>query len=467
MDTQDKNQMKVVLIDDEPDLCDAVGKVMTKAGFSFESAITGKEGLEKVRGSMTDVVILDMVLPDTNGLVMLKALKEIEPDLPVIILTGHETVKSAVETMREGAYTYMTKPFSNDELEITVRHAADTWQLVKEVRFLRLKVHSWLAERGLFTISESMKRVAKLIESVSQTDVTVLLTGESGTGKELISNAIHKGSRRSGGPFVPVDLTACPETLVESELFGHERGAFTGAVASRSGKVEMANGGTLFLDEIGNLPPHIQAKLLRMLENRVVERLGGRREIPVNIRVIAATNINLKKAIESGSFKTDLYHRLNEFPIEIPPLRERVEDISFLTDHFIKSFNREMHKKITGISSDALKKLETYPWPGNVRELKNTIKRCMVVASKKITVEHLPSEVRKISADSIALPANRGLRESVKEVTREVEKKLIMEALEKSGGKKSVAAKMLGVDEKTLYNKMREYQIFWGGVRNG
>lgn len=455
---------KVFLIDDERDLSDAVGKVMRKAGYLFDYALTGKEGLEKVKATLPDVVILDMVLPDTNGSRVLMQLKEIEPDLPVIILTGHEAVKDAVASMRDGAYTYMAKPFSNDELEITVRHAMDTWCMVKELRFLRLRVHSALAERGLFTTSVAMKKVARLIESVAQTDATVLLTGESGTGKELIANAIHMGSRRAAGPFVPVDLTACPETLVESELFGHERGAFTGASIARPGKVELADGGTLFLDEIDNLPAHIQAKLLRVLESRVVERIGGRRGIPVDIRVVAATNTDLKKAITDGRFKSDLYHRLNEFPIELPPLRERVEDIPLLVDHFIKVFNKEMHKKVTGVSRATLGRMETYPWPGNVRELKNTIKRCMVMASKNITEEDLPPEVRRLSADCLAVPTGKGLRESARVVTQEVEKKLIREALEKAGGKRSVAARLLDIDEKTLYNKMEEYEINWGGV---
>ncbi len=454
---------KVFLIDDEKDLTDSVGKVMLRAGYQFGYALTGREGLKKVREMLPDVVILDMVLPDTNGARVLTQLKEIEPDLPVIILTGHETVKDAVGTMKDGAYTYMAKPFSNDELEITVRHAIDTWCMIKELRFLRVRVHSVLAERGLFTTSDAMKKVARLIESVAQTDATVLLTGESGTGKELIANAIHKGSPRSGRPFVTVDLTACPETLVEGELFGHERGAFTGAHAARPGKVELANGGTLFLDEIGNLPSHIQVKLLRVLESRVVERIGGRRATPVDIRVVAATNKDLKKAVADGNFRLDLYHRLNEFPIELPPLRERIEDIPLLTDHFIQVFNKEMHKKVSGVSRNALKKLEIYPWPGNVRELKNTIKRCMVMASKVITAEDLPSEVRKITAEGIPVPTGRGLRESAKVVTQEVEKKLIREALESSGGKRAVAAKLLGVDEKTLYNKMKEYGIILGG----
>ena len=455
--------LKVVLIDDETDLCDAVGKVMIRAGFSFESAHTGKDGMEKVHKHMPDVVILDMVLPDTTGLTVLKQLKEFEPDLPVIVLTGHENVKSAVEMMKDGAYTYMSKPFSNDELEITVRHAADTWRLLKEVRYLRLKVNSWLAERGLFTLSESMKRVAKLIELVSPTDATVLLLGESGTGKELIANAIHKVSSRAGGPFVPVDLTSCPETLVESELFGHERGAFTGAVTGRPGKVEMADRGTLFLDEIGNLPTNIQAKLLRMLEGRKIERLGGRKEIPVNIRVIAATNIDLKKAIEKDLFRADLYHRLNEFLIQIPPLRERPEDILLLVDHFIRSFNEEMRKSITGISSEALKKLSDYSWPGNVRELKNTIKRCMVLASKRITASDLPPEIKDVASSTLSLPHNMGLKNALKEMTKDAERNLIIDALKRAGGKRGVAAKMLDIDEKTLYNKMKEYGIFLGG----
>lgn len=455
--------IKILIIDDETDLCEAVKKIMVKAGFELASANTGKNGLSLAETFKPDVILLDLVLPDTDGLVVLKQLKQIEHDIPIIILTGHETVKSAVEAMKGGAFTYMTKPFNNEELEIMVRQAAANWMLVKEVRYLRTRMHSWLAEQGIITASDSMKSLAKLVEMVAPTDATVLIAGESGTGKELVATAIHKGSPRINHPFIPIDLSTCPETLVESELFGYERGAFTGAVASRAGKIEMASGGTVFLDEIGNLPKQVQAKLLRVLETKVVERIGGKKQIPVDIRVIVATNIDIKEAVKNDNFKLDLYHRLNEFPIHIPPLRERVEDIPLLADYFIHRYNEEMRKKITGVSSDALAKLEAYPWPGNVRELKNIIKRCMIVADEKITYEDLAPEVRSLSVDTTAITANRGLREAANEAVAAVEKRLIIETLQMTVGNKGLTAKLLDIDEKTLYNKMKKYEIYTTG----
>src|SRR3989338_2010636 len=456
--------INVLIIDDEADLCTAVNKVVAKAGYGFASANNGKDGLNLVETFKPDVVLLDMVLPDTDGLVILKQLKQIEPELPVIILTGHETVKSAVETLKSGSFTYMTKPFNNEELELMIRQAANPWLLTKEVRYLRTRMHIWLSEKGIITASDSMKSLAKLVEAVAPTNATVLITGESGTGKELIATAIHKGSSRSNRPFIPIDISTCPETLVESELFGYERGAFTGAVTSRSGKLEMANGGTVFLDEIGNLPKHIQAKLLRVLESKVVERIGGKRQIPIDMRVVVATNIDIKEAVKKGDFKLDLYHRLNEFPVNIPPLRERCEDMPLLIDHFISRYNNEMGKKISGVSSDALAKLEAYHWPGNVRELKNTIKRCMVVADRKITYKDLPAEVKSLSADTTAITANGGgLRGAANEAVAAVEKRLIIETLQKTSGNKGLTAKLLDIDEKTLYNNMKKYEIYVSG----
>lgn len=449
----------MLIIDDERDICEAIKRVMVRASIECAIGNTGKEALPLVETFKPDVVLLDLVLPDTDGLSVLKQLKQVEPDLPIVILTGHETVKSVVEAMKGGAFTYITKPFDNEELEIIVRQAATNWMLVKEVRYLRVRMHAWLKDRGIITASESMKSLAKLIESVAPTNATVLITGESGTGKELIATAIHKSSPRANYPFIPIDLSACPETLVESELFGYEHGAFTGAVASHAGKIELANGGTLFMDEIGNITKQVQAKLLRVLESKVIERIGGKRQIPVDIRVIAATNVDIKEAVRKGDIKSDLYYRINEFPIHIPPLRERASDIPLLVDFFIHRYNSEMKRKILGISNGALAKLERYPWPGNVRELKNIIKRCMVVADRKITSENLPPEMKFASADSIPTHFKGSLKEAVKEAVEVVERRMILEALEKTANNKGMTAKLLDIDEKTLYNKIKKHRI--------
>lgn len=452
--------IKVLIIDDDINLCELVHNILKTAGFECISANKGYIGLDLVQKFKPDVVLLDLSLPDTGGISVLKELKKIEPCLPVVILTGQETVKSAVETMKNGAFNYMSKPFNNNELEVMLRQAASNWLSVKEARYLRTMMHKWLAEQGLISASDSMKAIAKLVEAVASTDATVLITGESGVGKELIASAIHKGSSRADQAFIPIDLSTSPETLIESELFGYERGAFTGAVSSRAGKIEAACGGTVFLDEIGNLPKHVQAKLLRVIETKIIERIGGKKQIPVNIRFIAAANIDIKEAIAKDSFKADLYHRLNEFPIHIPPLRERREDIPLLTEHFIHRYNEELGKNISGVSSDALSKLETYSWPGNVRELKNLIKRCMLVANNKITYNDLPLEVRSFSNDTVSITAAGSLKNAVNTAVSAVEKRLITETLQKASGNRGITAKFLNIDEKTLYNKMKKYQIY-------
>jgi len=450
----------VLIIDDDRDLCRAMEKVLVKAGYDVRSLMEGKKCLKAIHEHLPDVVLLDLVLADSDGLAILSEIKKVEPDLPVIMLTAFETVHTAVEAMKRGAFHYMAKPFDNDDLVAQIQKAWENWKLVREVRFLREKLRLSLAHGDLMAASKKMQDVASAIEIVAPTNVTVLITGASGVGKERVARCVHLGSRRHDGPFVPIDLSSCPETLVESELFGYEKGAFTGAYKTTVGKLEAARGGTVFLDEIGNLPVGIQAKLLRTIEERVVERLGSRKRIPIDVRVITATNVDLARAVSEGSFREDLFHRLNEYPIHVPPLAERRDDVAPLVQKFIEEFREELGNRVDGISEAAMNLLEDYPWPGNVRELRNIVKRSMLVADKRILPQHLPQEVRKFEPTKSEEFAQRfDLKGVVNSAVENAEKQIIVEALEKTSGKRGEAAKLLGVDVKTLFNKIREYEL--------
>lgn len=460
---------RVLVVDDEKDVCRLLEKVMTRAGYEVESVSTGAESLEIIKKNIPNLIVLDLILPDTDGLAVLKRMKEMEHSLPVVILTGHESVKSAVEAMRLGAYHYMSKPFDNDELVVVVEKALEASKLEQEVFDLRRQVKAKFSYKNLIGESEQAQKVVKLMMAVADSDVTVLLRGESGTGKELVARTIHNNSGRRSNRFTAIDCASMPDTLIESELFGYEKGAFTGAVRSKPGKFELTGGGTVFLDEIGNIPLSTQAKLLRVLEERRVERLGAERPIDIDVRVLAATNADLEGLMARGGFRDDLYHRLNEFPIFLPPLRERREDIPVFIDLFIKEFSAELGKKIKSVSMGAGALLEAYDWPGNVRELKNVVKRAMLLATDGVIVAKLlPREMRALhrrgssgAGREIDLNPlmNLSLREAAQSAARKTEIELIKKVLRDVGGKKAEAAKRLGVDEKTLYNKRREYKL--------
>lgn len=433
----------VLIADDEPEIIDSLSLVFLKNGFRIATAITGKDAIEVFSKEPSPVVICDNVLPDTNGIELIKKFKSISPHVQVILITGKGTIDTAVSAMKSGAFDFVTKPFKPDHLIQLTLKAGEFYDAVLEKNYLAGQIEK-ITQQDFIGKHPSIKKLLEVVDAVAKTDSTVLIEGESGTGKELIARLIHKKSLRFNGPFIPVDCGSIPEGLVESELFGHEKGAFTGAVISRPGRFERAKGGTLFLDEIGNLPISSQAKLLRALEDRTIERVGGLRPIEVDIRIIAATNINLLDAVERGAFREDLYYRLNVVKLKLPPLRERKEDILDLAMYFIKKHSKKTHSKASGISKDALSILMDYAWPGNVRELENVIEHALILArSELIMPQDLPELTEKEPLSKLD----------------EMEKEAILKAIKDAGGNKYRAAKILGIQRSTLYSKLKKFGI--------
>lgn len=452
-------QEKILVVDDEPEMGWLFSKILGEEGYKVLTACTGQEGITKVKEEMPDLVFLDIRFPGMDGIEVLKEIRRFDKDLLVIMLTGYESVKTAVAAMKLGAYDYLSKPIDNEKIKIVIENALKTRRLTREVGDLQKEIRKRFAFERIIGNSLQMEKVFDLIKRVATYDVTVLLRGASGTGKELIAQAIHYASSRSRGPFVAIDCATLPETLVESEIFGYERGAFTGAEARKLGKFELAQGGTLFLDEIGNLSPNTQVKLLRALQEKKIERLGGKRPIGVDVRVIAATSVNLEEAMEKGLFREDLYHRLNVFPIRLPLLREREGDVPLLAEYFLAEFNKELKKEVKKISEEARELLVKYSWPGNVRELENTIKSAVLLAEDTILPQHLPQKIQAVR-DEVRLSELKGpLKEVSKRATQKIEKELITKVLREVHWNKSKAAKLLNVDYKTLYNKIKEYGI--------
>ncbi len=444
---------KILVIDDEPQVGMIFTKVLQSAGYDVSAASSGEEGLKKM-SIQPDVLFLDIKLPGIDGLETLRRVRKLSPDIPVVMMTAYQTVDSAVESMRLGACDYLIKPLDNDRIKEVVKHAL----LIGGAHALSPDLT--LGPADLIGMSPAFERVQKLINKVAPTDLTVLLLGESGTGKELTARAIHNTSKRNFKAFVPVDCAALPETLMESELFGYEKGAFTGADESRPGRFEMANEGTIFLDEIGNLSMIVQAKLLRVLQDPTFVRLGGRKEVRVNTRVIAATNKDLESAAQRGEFREDLYHRIKVFMIELSPLRNRLDDIPILVDYYIKKTSQELNVPVKKVDPAVLELFQHYRWPGNIRELSNAIRSAVVLADGMIEPEHLPTSIRFSEKKPLASPSvpeigDTGLRDVLKKVEREH----IMATLEKTAWNRTEAAKILGIDYKTLYNKMREHGI--------
>lgn len=444
----------ILIIDDEEHMCWALERAMLQEGYQTRVAQSGPEGLKIIQEEDPSLVVLDLKMPEMDGLEVLKHALEINPRLPVIILTAHGTIETAIEAMKMGAVDYITKPFDLDELKLVIKQNLVVTQLETEVSFLRSQLTK--NYKNMVGKSQAFQEVMYFIERVSQTNVNVMITGESGTGKEMVAVAIHRNSPRKNGPFVPVNCAALPEQLLESELFGHEKGAFTGAYSRKIGRFELADKGTIFLDEIGELPPSMQAKLLRVLQEKSFERVGGTKTITVDVRVIAATNRQLEKAIKDGQFREDLYYRLNVMPINLPPLRERREDIPLLVDHIMKKLRPTYGAK--RISPAVMELFHHYDWPGNIRELENVIERANIISRGDVILpEHLPEEIRGVRSKSgrnvsIELP-DTGLS------LEEVEKQLLMQALEKSNGNQSKAAELLGVTRSTFIYRCQKHGI--------
>ena len=492
---------KALIVDDEPNIRFALAELLRREGMDPTESPDGLDAVAKVQAEEYDVVLLDLRMPRLDGMAALRKMREARPELIVVILTAHGSQQTAMDAITAGAYDHFTKPFDVNEVRVVVRRAVEKAGLLRELRRAREeKASSRYSYGGIVGQSSAMREVYRVLQRVAGSDVTVLITGESGTGKEVVASAVHYNSPRAAKAFIKVNTVAIPEALLESELFGHERGAFTGAVAQKIGKVEAANGGTLFLDEIGDMPPGLQAKLLRVLQEREIERVGGTKTIPVDIRVICATNRDLSQAVKDGTFREDLYYRINVLPLVLPPLRSRREDIPLLIDHFIQVYNPRLGKEIRGVSPEALDRFLAYPWPGNVRELENMLQRTMLMAqSRVIEEEDLPPVIQAATHPSRSAvpvgatvlgtgaqgPAAGGvlagidlgelldfascktpLADRLAQVTDLLEREMIVRALAKCDSKRQETADLLGISRKSLHNKMVRYSLF-EGTRDG
>ena len=452
---------RILVVDDESPIRDVLSTVLIAEGYTVTTASDLPEALRLITEDAFDIVITDLKLPKGNGIEVLRQIKRLNLDTIGIVLTGYGSIESAIEALRTGAYDYITKPFHADEIKILVRKALEYKKLHKENIYLRRQIQSAYRIENIIGSSPRMQELFQLIETVADSDSTILIFGESGTGKELVARAIHYGGVRRNHPLIPVNCGAIPEDLLESELFGHVKGAFTGAVMNRVGRFQLADGGTIFLDEIGDMSPKLQVKLLRVLQEQEFDPVGSTETVKRNVRVIAATNMDLDQSVAEKRFREDLYYRLNVIPLHIPPLRERREDIPLLIQHFVEKFNRLKHRKITGFSPDVIELLQEYPWPGNVRELENLVERMAILKSVgKVTVRDLPQKLKVPQADTI--PAEQFFPEhgiDFNSVVDDFEKRLILHALNKASGVKSRAARLLRVKRTTLVEKIRKKGI--------
>jgi DNA-binding NtrC family response regulator len=442
---------KILLIDDEINTIRVLTEILKKQGYEVYFSYTAEEGLQMLASVSPNAVIVDYKLPKMNGVEFLEEFNKKRCNAPVIMLTAYGTIEKAVEAMKKGAFNYLTKPINPDELLTIIREAVEKHRLLIENIQLKSQLKERHSFKNIIGKSHAMQEIFNLIETVSKSNSNILILGESGTGKELVAKAIHYESLRADGPFIPIDCAALPEELLESELFGHEKGAFTGAYGQKIGQVELANGGTLFLDEIGELSINIQKKFLRFLQEREILRIGGKSRIKVDVRIIAATNRDLEAEIKKGAFREDLFYRLNVVTISIPPLRNRKEDIAALARHFLDKFSSMNNKVITSIDSEVMNALMEYDWPGNVRELENIIERAVVLCpTDTITIKYLPRTLRELYTGSERKDELNLL---------ETEKNLILKALEKTGYNQTRAAQILGLSRKQLRTKMKHHGL--------
>jgi nitrogen regulation protein NR(I) len=477
---------RILVIEDDDTVRDVLRSFLSEKGFEATLAQNGVAGLDMLRAEKFDLILTDLVMPGITGIDVLQEVIASKISIPVIVMTAFGTVQTAVEAMRLGAFDYLTKPFNLEELMIVIEKALSVSKLQKENVMLKMQLKKKYNFKGLIGDSPRMQVVYELIEKIADTDSTVLITGESGTGKELIAKTVHYNNiSRAGGPFVPLNCAAIPKDLLESELFGHEKGAFTGAINTRIGRFELAQGGTLFLDEVGELDPSLQVKLLRVLQEREFERVGGVKTIKVDVRILAATNKDLEKATKDGLFREDLFYRLNVIPLHLPPLRSRVEDLTLLMAHFIQEFCRKRKREPFTFSPDAMECLMKYNWPGNVRELENLVERLTILATGPVVkVSDLPEKLHQLTftavssaASSAQAPGIHGETDilraagqnntveigesgiNLNEMVSAMERNMIRKALEKAGGVRSKAAQLLGLNRTTLLEKIKKMGI--------
>jgi DNA-binding NtrC family response regulator len=443
---------RVLIVEDEAATRAGLTELVRSWGFQADNAADGEEALQKITAFRPAIVVTDLVMPRLDGLGLLRALEDQLGDLSVILLTAQGTVETAVEAIKQGAYDYLTKPVDTQRLRILLDKAVERQETLREVRVLRRQLREQGTYGKIVGSSTGIRAVYRTIEQAAPTNASVLISGESGTGKELIAQTIHELSPRSGQPYVGINCAAIPETLLESEIFGHEKGAFTGAQERRLGCFELAHRGTLFLDEIAEMQPATQVKLLRVLQERTFRRLGGRQEQTVDVRVIAATNVDPAEAVGKGKLREDLFYRLNVFAIHLPPLRERREDVPLLIQTFLNEFNSRNNKAVRAVSQDAMRALEQYPWPGNIRELKNVIERATILAERDfVEPKHLPAKLVEQSEERLpTLTLTPGM------TVEEAERRLIMLTLEHTRNNKTRAAEILGISLKTLHNKLNK-----------
>ncbi|MBX3263528.1 MAG: sigma-54-dependent Fis family transcriptional regulator [Labilithrix sp.] len=467
---------QVLIVDDEPNLRKILAAQLSRDGYDVLLAEDGEQGLALLREHHIDLVVTDLKMPKVDGMTLLREAHAEQPELPIVMITAHGTVDTAVEALKLGAFDYLTKPFDKDEVRQIVAKALKTRELAGEEATTEIKGAEG-ARFGIIGQSAGLTELYAVLERVADSPTTVLITGESGTGKELVARALHDHSSRRGKPFIKVNCAAIPKELIESELFGYERGAFTGAVTSKPGRFELANGGTLFLDEIGEIPVEMQVKLLRALQESEFERVGGIKTMRVDVRLVAATNRDLKKLIAQGAFREDLFYRLNVVSIRLPALRERASDTPLLVEHFLKKFNERLKKNVTGVEPEALDLLSAYGWPGNIRELENVMERAVLFCdASKLRVEDLPVELRgpgaaassstapppDPSTDLQSLSPDGGLKEHVKVAMSRLERDLVSRALKQTNNNVTHAARLLKISRKGLQLKMKEL-----GLREG
>ncbi len=457
--------MNILIVDDEEVLQDVLTALVRKEGHQPLIAGTGEEALTVLEREEIDLVLLDLMLPRMSGLEVLREVRRTDPDQVVVVVTAFSSIEGAIEAMREGAFHYIPKPFKNEEVLLTLRKGLEQRRLTSENRALREQLQQRFSFDNIIGKSRPMQQVFELIQLAAPSKSNILITGESGTGKELVAKAIHHHSRRANGPFVTVNSGSMPADLLESNLFGHVKGAFTGAIASKKGLFEMADGGSIFFDEIGNVPLDTQAKLLRVIQEREFMRLGGVETIKVDVRIIAATNADLEAEVAQGRFREDLYYRLNVISISLPPLRQRSEDVPLLAQHFLAAYSRENEKALAEITPGAMELMLDYHWPGNVRELENAVERAVVLSSgESLDVDLLPKSLRQPMQPTVqvAAPNSNGL--SLKDAVANYERQLIVKALQAAGGVQKRAAEMLRVKPTTLHEMMKRLNVSTEGM---
>ena len=468
-----KNCVRILIVDDEEYICEILSRLMKEEGFKTLIAHEGDKALKMVRFEMPDVMLLDLRMPGMNGMEVLKGAKKMDSTLPVIIITAHADIHGAVEAMRVGAHDYLAKPFEHVEVIRVVRRALAERRLKEKLKIMSSQLADHISLAKKMGPSDVIKRLISEVNRVATTDFTVVIQGETGAGKELVARAIHHASHRSAGPFVAIDCGAIPETLLESELFGHEKGAFTGAVLQKFGKFETANKGTLLLDEISNMPMNSQAKILRTLQEKKLYRVGSTKPMDVDTRLLVACNQKLATAVASGLFREDLFYRLNEFTIKVPSLRDRKEDIPYLAKRFLDATNMELNKSVKGFSESAIQVLFDYNWPGNVRQLRSTVRRAVLMADEIITDKHL--NVTQEAAYSISSArknkelglGDRSFKEILRHRTQSIEREILVHALKSTGGNKAKAARLLQIDYKTIHTKVKKLEISTDGGHYG